>query len=761
VLKKTIYFLFFLILFFNLKAEQVAHSWDFNTAGDTEDWTKFFGISDIKADSGMLIINTANSFPTIVHNGGIRVNAEENGYIYIRMQANGATEIRVNWQKSDSSVTFITASLPISGDSLFHIYRIPLYAEPEWEGEIINLTKIQLGGPLTFAGETVKIDYIRIVNAGAVPKIVNFSPLRTVLKVGHTIPLMAIIENIGDKTGEMSSSLLLPAGIEVVSGVINNDHTVFPGGLDTVHWEIGSQTTERYTVNFSLWNENDTLSIEKEFVFRDRYWQQEEFLLSAWSPPYAWYGQPYEDSVFTYYKNAHFDNMLWVGDDDALMQKVHEHGLKYFLLITNIIGEEYLRAPDKVAPPDVTEEMLQEMERVVNKYINDPNLLGYHICDEPRKQAFPNIGRVVERLREIDPERLSFVNIWPSSEGYGEYIDNLLQTAKLELLSYDRYHFYNGYDGGSYFYNLEIIRRFALKYDIPFCNIIQAIGTNGTVEEDLNWRTPNEAEHRFLVYSSLAYGVHALIWFHWHGSWGLTGNPDRDIIYPSIQSINSEIDSLKEIMVKLTTTGVYQNKPASGANPLPPDGLINSVSANADIVVGYFKDNADKEFFMLMNKNYNDSVIVNIDFNGIVSGLRYFDVVSSQWYSFYYCDSSGHSEFSTILRPGGAKLFAFDDFTAGIEKDKEFIPHKYNLMQNYPNPFNPSSKIEYEIAEASAVKLIIYDALGRKVKTLVDRRQNPGRYQVNFNAEGLASGVYFYRLISGDFTQTRKMLLLR
>jgi len=760
-MKKTIYFLFFLIMFFNLKAEQIAVSWDFNTADDTEGWADSFGISDMKADSGMLIINTASPFPTIVHNGGISINAQENGYIYIRMQANGATEIRVNWQKSDSSVTFIPASLKISGDSLFHVYRIPVYVEPEWDGEIINISKIQLGGPLTFAGETVKIDYIRVVNAGSIPHIANFTPLRTVLKVGHTIPLMAIIENTGDKTGEMVSALELPADIEVVSGVLNNDHTVLPGGLDTVYWEIRSQTAERDTVNFSLWSENDTLAIEDEFVFRDRYWRQEEFLLSAWSPPYAWYGQPYEDSVFTYYKNANFENMLWARDDDVLMQKVQEHGLKYFLLITNIIGTDYLRAPDKVTPPDVTEEMLQGMERVVNKYIDDPNLIGYHICDEPHEQAFPNIGRVVERLREIDPERLSFVNIWPSSEGYEAYIDNLLQIAKLELLSYDRYHFYNGYDGSSYFFNLEIIRRFAIKYDIPFCNIIQAIGTNGTVEEDLNWRTPTPAEHRFLVYSSLAYGVHALIWFHWHNPWGLTGNPDREILYPSIQSLNAEIDSLKEIMVNLTTTEVYQTKPAYGAKPMPPDGLISNISENADLVVGYFKDSDDKNYFMLMNKNYKDSVTVSLDFNGMVSGLKYFDVNTSQWYAFYSGDSSGHSELSAILRPGGGKLYTYDTFTAGIEKERTAVPHKYALMQNYPNPFNPSSKIEYEIAEASAVKLIIYDALGRKVKTLVDRRQNPGRYQVNFNAAGLASGVYFYRLTSNDFTQTRKMLLLR
>ena len=114
------------------------------------------------------------------------------------------------------------------------------------------------------------------------------------------------------------------------------------------------------------------------------------------------------------------------------MQKVQEHGLKYYLLITNIIGEEYLRAPDKETPPDVTEEMLLELDVVIDKYKDDPSLLGYHVCDEPHKQAFPNIGKVVNRIREKDPARLSFINIWPSGIGYGEYIDGLLQIGQLD-----------------------------------------------------------------------------------------------------------------------------------------------------------------------------------------------------------------------------------------------------------------------------------------------------------------------------------------
>jgi len=96
--------------------------------------------------------------------------------------------------------------------------------------------------------------------------------------------------------------------------------------------------------------------------------------------------------------------------------------------------------------------------------------------------------------------------------------------------------------------------------------------------------------------------------------------------------------------------------------------------------------------------------------------------------------------------------------------------NKFNLLQNYPNPFNPTTIIKYSIpaignkpnARAISVTLTIYDVLGRKITTLVNKTQAPGKYSVTFGANGLPSGIYFYRLTAGkQFTATRKMILLR
>ncbi len=89
------------------------------------------------------------------------------------------------------------------------------------------------------------------------------------------------------------------------------------------------------------------------------------------------------------------------------------------------------------------------------------------------------------------------------------------------------------------------------------------------------------------------------------------------------------------------------------------------------------------------------------------------------------------------------------------------IPSEYSLSQNYPNPFNPETKINYSLPAQSNVKLIIYDLTGQIVKALVNGRQNPGNYEVRFNASNLASGIYFYQLKTNEKIITRKMLLLK
>jgi D-alanyl-D-alanine carboxypeptidase len=97
----------------------------------------------------------------------------------------------------------------------------------------------------------------------------------------------------------------------------------------------------------------------------------------------------------------------------------------------------------------------------------------------------------------------------------------------------------------------------------------------------------------------------------------------------------------------------------------------------------------------------------------------------------------------------------------GISNSESSLPAEYSLSQNYPNPFNPLTKISYTIPVASEVSLKVYNVLGKEVATLVNQSQNPGNYEVEFNAETLSTGVYFYTLTAGNRFLTKKLLLLK
>ena len=97
----------------------------------------------------------------------------------------------------------------------------------------------------------------------------------------------------------------------------------------------------------------------------------------------------------------------------------------------------------------------------------------------------------------------------------------------------------------------------------------------------------------------------------------------------------------------------------------------------------------------------------------------------------------------------------------GVKPGSFELPDEFSLFQNYPNPFNPVTQIEYQIPYKEFVNLTVYNVLGNETAYLVNEEQYPGTYKVEWNASNFPSGVYFYKLQAGDFTQTRKMTLIK
>ena len=140
----------------------------------------------------------------------------------------------------------------------------------------------------------------------------------------------------------------------------------------------------------------------------------------------------------------------------------------------------------------------------------------------------------------------------------------------------------------------------------------------------------------------------------------------------------------------------------------------------------------------------------------------------------------GHDNYTSAT---GAQIFLYDNFTpeargvflreverlvalgkaqkVGVEEEKSGTPETYQLADNYPNPFNPTTTIEYQLAKSQNVELTVYNLLGEKVTTLVDEQMPAGSHSVQFNASNLPAGVYLYRITAGDFTESKKMVLIK
>jgi len=96
-----------------------------------------------------------------------------------------------------------------------------------------------------------------------------------------------------------------------------------------------------------------------------------------------------------------------------------------------------------------------------------------------------------------------------------------------------------------------------------------------------------------------------------------------------------------------------------------------------------------------------------------------------------------------------------------IENNSSVIPENFILYQNYPNPFNPNTIISYELQVTGFIKLAVFDLQGREIETLVNQKQDAGKYEIKFDGSGIASGVYYYQFKTDGYVETKKMMLVR
>ncbi|HSD63951.1 MAG TPA: T9SS type A sorting domain-containing protein [Ignavibacteriaceae bacterium] len=148
--------------------------------------------------------------------------------------------------------------------------------------------------------------------------------------------------------------------------------------------------------------------------------------------------------------------------------------------------------------------------------------------------------------------------------------------------------------------------------------------------------------------------------------------------------------------------------------------------------------------------SWTDLVVLNFTSNQVISDKVIFWDPDNKYWHVYDEDNA------TTWNSG-----YFDNITYSGDGKFQVNQFSYVLNQNYPNPFNPSTTIQYNVPQQSYINLTVYNIIGQRIAVLVDGEKDAGFYSLEFNAAGLPSGIYIYRLQSSAFTQTRKMILLK
>ena len=244
-----------------------------------------------------------------------------------------------------------------------------------------------------------------------------------------------------------------------------------------------------------------------------------------------------------------------------------------------------------------------------------------------------------------------------------------------------------------------------------------------------------------------------------------------------------------EGIVSSSDNGTTWTSSNSGINPLPQDVYAVAISGQALLagVTGGLYRSTDNGANWVMVTNglqigLQNPTILSLVSNGsnVLAGTEGQGIYLSKnngesWVPFSQGIQQPFTVYAVII--AGAYIYAasfesgiwkrpLNDVVTSVGNENARLPESYLLEQNYPNPFNPSTVINYQLPVYGRVELKIFDVLGREVSTLVNEEKSPGKYQVQWNGTNsfgnfVSSGIYFYRLTSGKFTEIKKMVLIK
>ena len=352
-------------------------------------------------------------------------------------------------------------------------------------------------------------------------------------------------------------------------------------------------------------------------------WRAKEFPVACWRGP-----SPSHNTLEHYQRLRHC-NFNIVGPTGGyrteeqlrMLDLCEQVGLKV-IVVDGRIGSQMVMRDDWQAL----------VAQVVADYAGHRALYGYYLRDEPSSLVFEPLGKISRELERQDPAHLPYINLFPTyanvkqlgTPTYEDHLTRFMRITTPRVISYDHYALLkNGGTRPDYYENMELVRAQSMRTGIPWWYVHHSGAYSG-------YRAPTEAEMRWQVYTSLAYGTKGIsYWYYWgreqegddrSGVVDPNGRPTR--LYHILKQLNAETQTLGAVLLPLTCTDVcHVGDVPAGARRLGTDAIVQ-LPADKPLMVGLFRSETDTQYAMIVNRDYANAVAFDATFLPHVVGVE-------------------------------------------------------------------------------------------------------------------------------------------
>jgi len=385
-----------------------------------------------------------------------------------------------------------------------------------------------------------------------------------------------------------------------------------------------------------------------------------EFLISFW------FGPPKAETTLKRYQEIADGGFTAVlppayGSDVATNKKIldlcKQTGLKAFVEDGRLLAKQ----------PNAAD-FARNLDAVLADYAAHPALAGYFLTDEPGAGQFPQLAAVNQYLRKKDPRRVPFINLLPNyasadqlgTRTYDEHVGRFITSVRPALVSWDHYALLANSERPNYFENLEIVRRQTAKAGLPFVPIILSV-------PHLFYRDPTEAELRWQVFTTLAYGAKGVLYFTYWTPYGaeekqqgfrnaiIGADGKRTPKYDQVKRLNARVKALAPTLLKLRSLAAYHTAPVpQGAQKLDPQGPV-ARAAGGEWLIGWLRDDQN-DYLFVVNRSLKNKGVAEIT---LARPAREVDEIAQdkpgQFKKAQFDPAKGRLQ--TALEAGAGKLF--------------------------------------------------------------------------------------------------------